>query len=495
MAPRLSIITPVYDPPLGALRACADSVLQQVDCEWQWCLVDDGSSNPDVRALLAELGQHPQIDVVFREVNGGIVAASNDALERIDGDYVVLLDHDDTIAPGTLAAVSATLADPHDTPIDYLYTDEAHCHLDGSIALPFAKPHWSPERFRSSMYTCHLSVLRTDAMRAVGGFRPGYDGSQDHDLVLRVTETATANGHRIVHLPIMGYLWRNVTSSVSRVSASLERAIENGRRAVHDQCQRLGIDATVEQGPVAGIYRVRRRRPAGSTATLVVATQLRPEASRPHTLAALHTLATIDPHSVDATCVVAYPATVSAEIVDMLQPAVQAGWRLVPVDKPFDISHAISRALLAYPADAVVSIAPGLAARPDLTPDWLDTLVSLALDRGAGLVTGLLCDTSGKVLHAGWDIPEFRMYRLEDRVAGETSVGNDLLLERECTHASLAVAAVSAAQWREAHHFAQGLWHKAGREFSGALLAAGARTLYTPYARFDQHTAVHLGSK
>ena len=187
----------MYDPPLGAFLACVDAMLAQSYRDWEWCLVDDCSTRPEVQRALADAAaRDARITVHRRSVNGGIVAASNDALELARGEFVVLLDHDDSIVPDGLAAVMAVLDGPAGADIDYVYTDEAHTLADGREAAHFLKPDWSPERFRSSMYTCHLSVLRREVVERIGRFRVGFDGSQDHDLILRATEDIAAHGRR-----------------------------------------------------------------------------------------------------------------------------------------------------------------------------------------------------------------------------------------------------------------------------------------------------------
>jgi hypothetical protein len=153
---------------------------------------------------------------------------------------------------------------------------------DGRESARFPKPDWSPERFRSSMYTCHLSVLRRSTVTEIGGFRVGFDGSQDHDLILRATERITAAGRRVVHLPVLAYQWRNIATSVSRAVGTLSSAVQNGRQAVQDQVDRLGLDADVVHGPVAGCYRLVRRAIDTCTVTIVVATRFEGAAVRPY---------------------------------------------------------------------------------------------------------------------------------------------------------------------------------------------------------------------
>ncbi len=465
---------------------------------WQWCLVDDCSTRPEVLAALEEAAaSDPRIEVRRRERNGGIVAATNDALEMARGEFVALLDNDDAIVPDGLAAVMQALTDPAGADIDYVYTDEAHTLADGRESAHFLKPDWSPERFRSSMYTCHLSVLRTSLVREIGGFRVGYDGSQDHDLILRATERITAAGRRIVHLPVLAYHWRHIATSVSRAAGTLSGAVQHGRQAVQDQVDRLGLDADVVHGPVAGCYRLVRRAIETATVTVVVATRFEGAARRPYRSASEATVRAIAADSATSArpnvrFVVAHPATAPAELVALLDASLPASWDRVPVAGDWSLATALDRALLLHPADVMVSVAPGMVPRTDLTPDWLGALVGLAASPGAGLVSALIADRDDVVHHAGWDVPNYRWYELEGLKVGQTTSGNDLLIERECSHVSLAAAAIGSAAWREARHLAAGRWHEAGRALSQALVDRGCRTLWTPYARFDEQVAIDL---
>jgi len=469
------------------------SVRSQRFTDWEWCLVDDGSTRAEVLAALDDAAaSDPRIRVHHRDRNGGIVAATNDALHMARGEFVALLDNDDALVPDGLAAVMEVLGSPTGADVDYLYTDEAHTLADGRESAHFLKPDWSPERFRSSMYTCHLSVLRTSVVREIGGFRPGFDGSQDHDLVLRATEHITASGRRIVHLPVLAYHWRNIGTSVSRAAGTLSAAVQHGRQAVQDQVDRLGLDAEVVHGPVAGCYRLVRRAIERCTVTVVVATRFEGAARRPYRSAVAASVRAITTDRPNVRLVVAHPAGAPPELVELLDQELPASWDRVPVDGEWSLATALDRALLLHPADVLVSVAPGMAPRADRTPDWLGAMVGLATSPGAGLVGALIADRDDVVHHAGWDVPNYRWYELEGLPVGQTTSGNDLLIERECTHVSLAAAAVRASAWREARQLASGRWHDAGRRLSQALVDRGCRTLWTPYARFDEQVAIDL---
>jgi hypothetical protein len=460
-------------------------VKSQTFADWEWCVVDDCSTKPEIRSALETLGrQDPRIRVLHRSTNGGIVAASNDALSMALGEFVAFLDHDDALVPAALKTMASTIDSTDD--VDYVYSDETHVFVDGREAAPFRKPDWSPERFRSSMYTCHLSMLRRDVITEVGGFRTGFDGSQDHDLILRATEVIAARGRRIVHLPHRLYHWCDISTSVSRVTSTLTNAVARGRQAVQEQCDRLGLDATVVHGLLEGTYRLVRNVPPATPVTVVIPTRAENGASSHYRLAAAATITALRTTHPTTRLVVAYPASLPAELVDLLEDATDARWELLPVPGEWTITTALDRAFNEYPCEVLVSVAPGLVPRSDVTPDWLETLVGLAGSPGTGLVGSLIADDNDIIVHAGWDVPNHRGYRLEGVRVAAPSSGNDLLIERECSQVSLAAAAVSAGHWREYRDRTHGGFDAAGRALSIALAMSGARTVWTPYARFDE---------
>ena len=144
--PRYSIITPVYDPPEDVLRACLDSVLRQTFTDWEHCLVDDASTQPHVARVLEEYAARDRrFKVRRRSANGGIVAASQDALDMATGEFIALLDHDDLLTRDALATVETVAST--DPELDYCYSDEDYLSPEGEFINPFYKPDWSPERF------------------------------------------------------------------------------------------------------------------------------------------------------------------------------------------------------------------------------------------------------------------------------------------------------------------------------------------------------------
>lgn len=268
MSPLFSVVTPVYEPPLNVLRETIQSVVDQTFTDWELILVNDHSPSDEVNEVLrTATATDRRIRLVEREVNGGIVAASNDGLAAGGGAFFALLDHDDLLAPGALEVVAAAI-DKHDD-VDYLYSDEDKIDLNGKRRDLFRKPDWSPERLRHQMYTSHLSVLRAATVRDVGGFHGAFGGSQDHDLVLRVSERA----RRIVHVPEVLYHWRILPGSAASARGQKPYAWEAGRRAVQAHLDRVGMAATAQLGPYPGIYRIRRSVDPATPVSLIIPTR------------------------------------------------------------------------------------------------------------------------------------------------------------------------------------------------------------------------------
>ena len=250
-SPKVSVVVPVYNPPAAFLEAMIESVRGQTYANWELCLADGASTAPHVRPILDKAAAgDSRIKVALLPANGGIVGNSNAAVALATGDFVALLDHDDTLAPFALhEVVTAVNANPD---ADILYSDEDKLDTHGERVEPNFKPDWSPETLRSRNYVCHLTVLRRSLVEQVGGFRPGFDGSQDYDLVLR----ASAAARQIVHVPHVLYHWRMHAQSTALVKGSKNYAFDAGKRAVDEHLRRLGVDASVHDGPVLGTYQV-----------------------------------------------------------------------------------------------------------------------------------------------------------------------------------------------------------------------------------------------
>lgn len=277
--PTVSILLPVYNSDPGYLTACLDSVLAQRYPHWQLCIADDASTDPGVSVLLADYVEHdPRIHVVTRETNGHICAASNSALALAEGEFVALLDHDDLLVPEALLEIAKALQTNPEAGL--LYSDEDKLDEQGTRFDPHFKPGWNPDLLLSQNYISHLGVYRTELVREVGGFREGYEGSQDHDLVLRVTAALPAE--QIVHIPKVLYHWRAAEGSTAMNSAQKDYTAEAGLKAVQSAVACHTPAAKVEHGHFANTYRVRWPLPTPAPlVSLLIPTRDRVEILKP----------------------------------------------------------------------------------------------------------------------------------------------------------------------------------------------------------------------
>ena len=227
--PLFSIIMPVYNTEEGLLRAAIKSVLAQAYPDWELCIADDASPDPKVKAVLDAYAQlDSRIKVVYREENGHISAASNSALELATGEFVANLDHDDLLAPNALLAVAKYLQSHKDT--DVIYSDEDKITAQGEHHAPTFKPSWSPDHFLGQMYLAHFLVYRRSLLAKSGGYRVGFEGAQDWDFVLRLTETT----HKIGFIPEILYSWRVSNQSTALSPQAKNYAHEAGSKAVQE---------------------------------------------------------------------------------------------------------------------------------------------------------------------------------------------------------------------------------------------------------------------
>jgi GT2 family glycosyltransferase len=257
--PLISVLMPVFDTPKDLLDLAIRSVVQQLYANWELCIADDASSKPWMRPLLEAWQQQDQrIRVVFRESNGHISEATNSAFSMARGEWIALLDHDDVLAPNALAEVACAIENHPDAEI--IYSDEDKIDDVGKRFNPFFKPDWSYDLFTGQNYLNHLTVHRAANIRRVGGWRIGFEGSQDYDLTLRIIEATGQDG--IIHIPKVLYHWRAARGSAAGDKTAKNYAHHAGRRALAEHAARTGIDAEVLSVGEEQYYRLKRAIPA-----------------------------------------------------------------------------------------------------------------------------------------------------------------------------------------------------------------------------------------
>ncbi len=273
--PMFSIIVPVYNTHEKWLRLCIESVLKQVYDNWELCIVDGFSTKPYIRKVLEKYAkQDNRIKVKFLSENQGIVGNSNEALALASGEFIGFLDHDDELAPGALYEVVKKLNEKKD--IDFIYTDEDKISTAGTRLDPHFKPDWSPDMLMSHNYITHFAVIRKKVIDEIGGFREGYDGSQDYDLFLRVTEITS----KIAHVPAILYHWRMTPQSAASSQHAKPYAYVAAKKAIQDSLTRRKVEAEVDYGITAGFYRVKYKLISNPTVSIIIAAKDKAESLR-----------------------------------------------------------------------------------------------------------------------------------------------------------------------------------------------------------------------
>lgn len=244
--PLISIVMPTYNTPIEYLRRCIESVLLQSYPNWELCISDDCSPNAEVFDVLKEYSDtDKRIKVMRREKNGHISAATNSAIELAGGEFIALLDHDDIIWPNALYEIVVAINEHPE--VDFLYSDEDKINQDDlDHSYPFFKPDFSPEFLESCNYITHFSCIRASVIKEVGGFRVGYEGAQDWDLFLRISEQTS----RIIHIPKVLYSWRIHEASTAMDTDAKPYVYEAQHKLLVDHIERSGESARVKQGVI-----------------------------------------------------------------------------------------------------------------------------------------------------------------------------------------------------------------------------------------------------
>jgi GT2 family glycosyltransferase len=391
--PLVSVVTPVYNTDARWLRACVESVRRQAYPHWQLCLADDGSTRQETRDVLRELAGDSRIAIHTLPSNAGIAAASNAALALATGEFVAFLDHDDEIPPEALFEVVSHLNRHQDA--DFIYSDEDKLEPDGTRAGVYFKPDWSHEHFLTNMYTCHLMVVRRTLLEKIGGFRVGYDGAQDYDLVLRLMDQTS----RIHHLPKVLYHWRKIPESTAGREDAKPAANDAGRRALEDHVRRNELDAEILPGVSQYVYRVRFAIRGEPLISIILPAAPGGEDADARGRACARTIRTLIERTSYRRLEVLMPVQAGGhEAIAGVAQGLHA--RVVPVDATQfrDKRSRLAAAAAAASGEHLLFMDWGLRA---LDGDWLTALLEFSQQEAIGVVGAKLHYPDGTLKHIG----------------------------------------------------------------------------------------------
>jgi O-antigen biosynthesis protein len=388
--PLVSVLTPVHDPPLEMLEEAIESVRSQTVPYWELCLVDDGSKDSEVIAMLERYAaEDRRIHLTRREQAGGIASATNAAMAMATGEYIALLDHDDTLVPSAIERIAAKVAG--DPGLDMIYSDEDTV-LDGRPIWAHLKPAWSPDTLRTNGYTCHFGVYRRELVEEAGGFRSEFNGSQDVDMILRLVERTD----RIANIPEILYHWRAHANSTAGGNVK-PYAYVAARKAIAGHLERVGVDADVAFGP-PGLYRVAHRVDPSVPVSLLIAVR------DDDGLAEAARSWVAQPHEM-WDVVLATPPPALTACVDALTGAGVGADRIttLPADPASDSVAWLAAAADSARGDHLLLMREPVAGR---THDWLTRLIGYSAQEHIGAAGPVVLGADGRITDAGVAIPD-----------------------------------------------------------------------------------------
>ncbi len=389
--PMISLIMPVYNTSERWLRLAIESAQRQLYPDWELCIADDASFDPVVKEILQEYAsKDSRIKVAFRHDNGHISAASNTAIEIATGEFIAFLDHDDELSEHALYMVAVELNTFRDT--DLIYSDEDKIDEKGRRYNPYFKPDWNPALFSAQNFICHLAVYRARIVRELGGLRVGYEGAQDWDLAMRVTEEIPAA--RIRHIPHLLYHWRAIEGSTAVSDEQKRYARAAQQQTLISHFERIGKKVKVL--PVADHYwRIKYSLPESPPKVTLIIPTRNGFALLWRCVESIYTKTTyrnfeliiVDNQSDDPK-LLEYLAQLESE----------RKVRVLRYDAPFNYAAINNLAVQSASGDIIGLLNNDLEV---IAPDWLDEMVSYAVQPEIGAVGAMLYYPNDTIQHAG----------------------------------------------------------------------------------------------
>ncbi len=389
--PLISIIMPVYNPPINLLREAVESVKAQLYSNWQLCLADDASTQPEVLEYLKSLAQEDKrIKVIFRTENGHISRASNSALEVATGQYIALMDNDDLLSEHALYWVARTIIENPN--VGLIYSDEDKIDTSRQRSSPYFKSDWNEFLFRSQNMVCHLGVYRRDLVEEVGRFRPGFEGAQDYDLALRCIEKLDRD--QIIHIPRVLYHWRIHVGSTAMAGDEKPYAAVSGVKALDEHLQRKGNIGTTELLPM-GMYRVHYQLPRQVPMVSLIIPTRNAHGLVKQCIDSIKALTTYPRYEI---ILIDNGSDNPASLEYFAEIDKEDNIRVVRDDGPFNYSALNNRAVRQAHGELIGLVNNDIEI---ITPEWLNEMVSIALQPSVGAVGARLWYPDDRLQHGG----------------------------------------------------------------------------------------------
>lgn len=486
--PKISIILPIYKTPVKLLKQAIDSVKKQLYENWELCIADDFSESNELKKLLEKYqAEDERIKVVFRESNGHISAASNSALDLATGSLVGLLDHDDELREHALYLIVAELNNnPH---VQFFYTDEDKINSFGFRFNPYFKSDWNPELLLTQNYICHFTVCSTELVRKVGGFRKGFEGAQDWDLILRVTDCLEPS--QIKHIPHIAYHWKVVEGSTAGGTDNKPYVLKAQKKAVEEHLSRTSRNGEVEIRKDISHLKIRFKVPSPEPRiTLVMPTKDQPRLLSQCVMSILdktiyqnYHILIVDNGSKEED---------TFELFDELKKTGKVS--VLRDDGEFNFARINNEAVKTTDSEYVGFLNNDLEV---ISPHWLEEMMSYACQQPIGAVGARLLYPNGLLQHGGvlLGIGGVAGHSHKGRLREDPGYFNRAILPHDVSGVTAACLVMKRSIFDEIKGFDQENLAVAFNDvdFCLRIRELGYRIVYTAYAELFHHESASRG--
>ena len=486
----ISILVPVYNPPIEFLDECLNSVIRQQARNWELLIANDGSTKPEVREFLdgfaALHAADSRVRILHKE-NGGISSAINHALASATGDYIGMLDHDDALDPRCIEIFSERLAEGGEP--DAIYSDEDKINPRGEHFELYCKPDYSPELLLTQMYLCHFTIFKRSLVNEVGGLRTAMDGAQDFDLALRLMPKL----RDVRHIPLPLYHWRAWAESTAMTIEAKPWAQQAAARAQQEHLDRTFGGGTVEPSRVRGLNEVHPRITGEHVVSVIIPTIGTPNESGNRRFVD-DCVASLLAHETKTRLEIIIVTTGVIEPVEVADPGNHTITHVVYDTEAFNFAEAINLGRTAATGDYLLLL------NDDTTvaePDPVTRMLEIGQIPEVGITSCLLTYPDGKLQHVGIVmLPSGPTHAWIGKPGKEYGYFGSILTPRNYSAVTAAAMLVRTSVFDELGGFDTAF----ARDFNDIdfclrAQAAGSRVAWTPYAHLTHHEGASIVRK
>jgi O-antigen biosynthesis protein len=487
--PTFSILMPVYNTPLQYLCEAIDSVVSQLYEHWELCIVDDASVSVGVRKALQRYAQNDcRVKVHVSDATAGVSSCLNKALEMAMGEWIVPMDHDDTIAEHALYLVAEAINSRPSLTI--IYSDEDRIDQRGRRSRPYFKPDWDYDLFLGQNMICHLVVYRAEIAHRIGGFRNGFEGSHDWDFSLRVVEAS--GNDQVHHIPFILYHARQTSQTFSY--ASLPRATDAARRALTEHLMRTDqpADVTAVEVDKSWYFRVKRSVPLPNPLVSFIIPTRDNRKLLQACIDGLVNRTKYDPFEI----VIVDNNTTEADARSFLNDLrSRPGFRILKDNGSFNFSRLINQGVAASSGEICVLLNNDIDV---IAPDWLEEMVAHASRPEVGVVGAKLYYEDDTLQHGGVILGIGGVAAHQHKSAARTAHGYFGRLH--LVHSLSCVTAACLAARRSVYEEVGGFDEKNlaialnDVDFCIRVRQAGYKIIWTPHAELYHYESRSRGS-